>query len=55
VEPALEAIEDAGRREPVAELAPNGLQEDVSALVERQPEEIALLLRSWLADRRVER
>jgi flagellar M-ring protein FliF len=32
--------------------AMQGLTDDVSALVERQPEEIATLLRSWLADRR---
>jgi flagellar M-ring protein FliF len=56
VEPALEALEGAqGRRDPLPELPPNRLQEDVSALVERQPEEIAMLLRGWLADRRVER
>jgi flagellar M-ring protein FliF len=30
----------------------SGVQQDVMALVERQPEEIATLLRGWLADRR---
>jgi flagellar biosynthesis/type III secretory pathway M-ring protein FliF/YscJ len=29
-----------------------GLTEDVAEMVDRQPEEIAVLLRSWLADRR---
>jgi flagellar M-ring protein FliF len=32
--------------------AMNGMTDDVIGLVERQPEEIAILLRSWLADRR---
>jgi flagellar M-ring protein FliF len=38
-----------------AESEANGLQQDVLQLVERQPEEIATLLRSWLADRRESR
>ncbi|MDH5292223.1 MAG: hypothetical protein OEW91_00925, partial [Acidimicrobiia bacterium] len=35
-----------------AQTAAFGLTDDVIELVERQPEEIATLLRSWLADRR---
>jgi flagellar biosynthesis/type III secretory pathway M-ring protein FliF/YscJ len=27
-------------------------QEDVVGLIEKQPQEVAVLLRSWLADRR---
>jgi flagellar M-ring protein FliF len=39
---------------PAAEAIPTGptIQDEVSQLVERQPEEIAALLRGWLADRR---
>jgi flagellar M-ring protein FliF len=37
---------------PAPEPAMAGLQRDVADLVERQPEEIATLLRGWLADRR---
>jgi flagellar M-ring protein FliF len=37
----------SGTPEPIS-----GVQQDVLALVERQPEEIATLLRGWLADRR---
>jgi flagellar M-ring protein FliF len=53
--PVVEApsIEQRPRPEPVeAETA--ALQSDVTELIERQPEEIATLLRSWLADRRAE-
>jgi hypothetical protein len=32
--------------------APSPLKDEVTDLVARQPEEIATLLRSWLADRR---
>jgi flagellar biosynthesis/type III secretory pathway M-ring protein FliF/YscJ len=36
------------------ESAMENLRDDVIDLVQRQPEEIAVLLRSWLADRRAE-
>lgn len=39
-------------REPLPEIGQDPLHTDVTELVERQPEEIATLLRSWLADRR---
>ena len=45
-------LEELPEREPLPELGPDPLQSDVTELVERQPEEIATLLRSWLADRR---
>jgi flagellar M-ring protein FliF len=35
-----------------ASLGPSRAQEDVVGLIERQPQEVAVLLRSWLADRR---
>lgn len=44
-------IVDAPEPEP-AEEAASSLQADVAELVQRQPEEIATLLRGWLADRR---
>src|SRR5690606_6288770 len=56
--PALEAPEPepvpVGAGVEMAALAPTrrGLHDDVVDLVQSQPEEIAALLRSWLADRR---
>ena len=44
----IEALEQA---EPLPPAGPS-VQDEVVALVERQPEEIAALLRGWLADRR---
>lgn len=35
-----------------ASLPPSRAQEDVVGLIEKQPQEVAVLLRSWLADRR---
>ena len=37
---------------PAASLGPSRAQEDVVGLIEQQPQEVAVLLRSWLADRR---
>ncbi|MFA9446413.1 flagellar basal-body MS-ring/collar protein FliF [Egicoccus sp. AB-alg6-2] len=50
VRPAPASLEDALDAEPL----PTGprIQDEVAALVERQPDEIASLLRGWLADRR---
>lgn len=48
----LEPQPELPEREPLPEIGPDPLQADVTELVERQPEEIATLLRSWLADRR---
>ena len=50
----VEAIEEPRaepRPDPVAAMA-SPVKDDVTQLVQRQPEEIATLLRSWLADRR---
>ena len=44
--PALEASGGA------APVTPQRRKDDVLALVERQPDEVAELLRGWLADRR---
>lgn len=49
-EPEEPAAVEAGASEP--ETPKTALHHDVAALVERQPEEIASLLRGWLADRR---
>jgi len=54
------ALVGAGRKEltsgaPVKELPEivrDERQREIAALVEKQPEEVALLLRAWLADRR---
>jgi flagellar M-ring protein FliF len=46
--PALEAA-PAQRVDPVLE----GQQREIAAMVERQPDEVAQVLRSWLADQRV--
>jgi flagellar M-ring protein FliF len=42
----------ADDRQPVAVGTGSGLQPEVIDLVQRQPEEVAMLLRGWLADRR---
>ncbi len=67
LERAATVVVDVTRDEPQEQLAPAtvrlepvpavvepspALQDEVTALVARQPEEIAVLLRSWLADRR---
>jgi flagellar M-ring protein FliF len=50
-EPAPEPVEAAAAR-PLAPRPDESLKQEVSELVDRQPEEIAALLRSWLADQR---
>jgi flagellar M-ring protein FliF len=50
----LAAVE-AGPAEPTAQLElarSGGRQEDISQIVSRQPDEIAQILRGWLAERR---
>ncbi|HEX5097443.1 MAG TPA: hypothetical protein VFX21_15550, partial [Acidimicrobiia bacterium] len=45
------AVAAPERRIPL-EPAPTSLEQEITELIERQPEEVAQTLRSWLADRR---
>jgi flagellar M-ring protein FliF len=48
--PELPALEMASG--PVLDPVLEGQQREIAAMVERQPDEVAIVLRSWLADQR---